>query len=175
MSTATQTQQITVDRDRVAELVREGALAGVDADSLTGGEDARPLLEEAIRKDALNEPDGLAVRVESEEDDEEDGRWIRLTLTTDRPGGLEYSKGWDKVTGELCGGILAALEYAAAELNEILALVDPREPSTREALVRVMRAISRDGDLPGAALVMELAARYQITDADIAGDAAVSS
>jgi hypothetical protein len=169
MSTATRTQRITVDRDRVTELVRQGGLAGVDEDTLTGGEDARALLEEAINKNALNEPDGLAVVVESENDDE-DGYWIRLILTTDRPGGLEYSKGWDKVTGELIGGILAALEYAAAELNEILALVDPRDPSTREALIRVMRALSKDVDMPGAdRLSMELAARYQISDADIAG------
>ncbi len=165
MSTATQTHQITVDRDRVATLVREGALAGVDEHSLTSGEDVRYLLEEAINKSALREPEGLAVLVDS--DDDEAGCWIRLILTTDRPGGLEYSKGWDKVTGELRGGIIGALEYAADELNEILALVDPREPSTREALVRVMRAIGKDGELPGSDLVMELAARYQISDADI--------
>ena len=162
----TRQEQITVDHDRLGELAREGALAGVDEDSLTGGEDARHLLEEAINKNALREPEGLAVLVDS--DDDEEGCWIRLILTTQGPGGLEYSTGWDKVTGELTGGIVAALEYAADELNGILAIVDPRQPSTREAILRVMRAVSNGGEVPGAELCMELAARYQITDEDLA-------
>jgi hypothetical protein len=161
----TRQEQITVDRERLGELAREGALADVDEDSLTRGEDARHLLEEAINKNALREPEGLAVLVDS---DDEEGCWIRLILTTQGPGGLEYSKGWDKVTGELTGGILAALEYAADELNGILAIVDPRQPSTREAILRVMRAVSNGGQVPGAELCMELAARYEITDEDLA-------
>ena len=126
----TRQEKITVDHQRLAELVREGALTGVEEDSLTGGEDARYLLEEAINRNVLREPEGLAVLVDC--DDDEEGCWIRLILTTQGPGGLEYSNGWDKVTGDLTGGIVAALQYAADELNAILAIVDPRRPCARE-------------------------------------------
>jgi hypothetical protein len=160
---ATQQEKITIDRERLAEL--EGVLAGVDEHSLTRGEDARHLLSEAIQRGALNIPDGLAVLVESDEDEED--CWVRLILTTDRPASLEYSTGWAQVMGALTRGIAGALEYAAGELNDILQLVDPREPSTREAILRAMRSVSKGGEVPPADLHMELAARYQISDEDL--------
>ena len=163
MTATTKQETITIDHERLADI--EGVLAGVDEHSLTRGEDARHLLAEAIQRRALTVPDGLAVLVEADEDEED--CWLRLILTTVWPGGLEYSTGWSQVMGALTGGILGALEYAAGELNGILDLVDPREPSTREAILRAMRTISKDGEVPAADLQMELAARYQISDEDL--------
>jgi len=154
---------IAIDRERLADI--EGTLAGVDEDSLTRGEDARHLLSEAIQRGALYVPDGLAVLIESDDDD--DGCYLRLILTTAGPGGLEYSKGWDEVMGALTGGLVGAVEHAADQLNEILQLVDPREPSTRAAIVRAMRSVSKGGEVPPADLHMELAARYEISDEDL--------
>jgi hypothetical protein len=163
MTATTKQETITIDRERLGDI--EGALAGIDERSLTRGEDARHLLAEAIQRGGLNVPDGLAVQVESADD--EDGCWLRLILTTVGPGGLEYSKGWDEVIGALTGGIVGALEHAADQLNDILRLVDPREPSTRAAIVRAMRSVSKGGEVPPADLHMELAARYQISDEDL--------
>jgi hypothetical protein len=163
MTATTKQETITIARERLADI--EGALAGIDEHSLTRGEDARHLLADAIQRGALNVPDGLAVQVESADD--EDGCWLRLILTTAGPGGLEYSKGWDEVMGASTGGIVGALEHAADELNDILKLVDPREPSTREAILHAMRSVSKGGEAPAADLQMELAARYQISDEDL--------
>jgi hypothetical protein len=163
MTATAKKETISIDRERLADI--EAALAGVDEHSLTRGEDARHLLAEAIQKGALNVPGGLAIMVES--DDDEDGCWLRLILTTVGPGGLEYSKGWDEVMGALTGGIVGALEHAADQLNDILQLVDPREPSTRAAILRAMRSVSKGGEVPPADLHMELAARYQISDEDL--------
>jgi hypothetical protein len=163
MTAITKQEKIIIDHERLADI--EGALAGVDEHGLTRGEDARHLLSEAIQRGALNVPDGLAVLVESDEN--EDDCLIRLVLTTVGPGGLEYSNGWDQVMGALTGGIVGALEHAADQLNDMLQLVDPREPSTREAIVRAMRIVSKGGEVPAADLQMELAARYQISDEDL--------
>jgi hypothetical protein len=164
MTATTKRETITIAHERLADI--EGALAGIDEHSLTRGEDARHLLSDAIQRGGLNVPDGLAVLIES--DDDEDGCWLRLILTTVGPGGLEYSKGWDEVMGALTGGIVGALEHAAGELNDILQLVDPREPSTRAAIVHAMRSVRKGGEVPAADLQMELAARYEISDEDLA-------
>lgn len=163
MTATTKQETITIARERLADI--EGALAGVDEQSLTCGEDARHLLSDAIKRGALSVPDGLAVLIESDDDDE--GCCLRLILTTAGPGGLEYSKGWDEVKGASAGGIVGALEHAASELNDILELVDPREPSTRAAILRAMRSVRKGGEVPAADLQMELAARYRISDEDL--------